>query len=158
MYFIKKQNCYLYLIIMTFKTTKIPLSNTGQFSKLMIDYINGDDSLRPFYKYLPSIDSFKQTIADKSDDKINRQLLVDILKKQYEKSNIKNNNYTVELLLNKNTFTVCTGHQLCLFTGPLYFIYKIITTINLAQILKKKYPEYNFVPVYWMRSEERRVG
>ncbi len=139
---------------MPFTTTKIPLLQTAQFSKLMIDYINGDDSLRPFYKYLPNIDSFKQTIADKSKEKINRELLVDVLKKQYEKSQINNSMSTIELLLNKNTFTVCTGHQLCLFTGPLYFIYKIITTINLAESLKKQYPEYNFVPVYWMASED----
>jgi bacillithiol biosynthesis cysteine-adding enzyme BshC len=43
---------------------------------------------------------------------------------------------------------------LCLFTGPLYFIYKIISTINLAEQLKNKYPENNFVPVYWMASED----
>lgn len=137
---------------MTFKTTKIPLSRTGQFSKLMIDYINKDDSLRPFYKYLPTIDSFKQAIEDKSKDKMNRELLVKVLNEQYTRSKISSPN--IKLLLNKNTFTVCTGHQLCLFTGPLYFIYKIITTINLAEALKKKYPEYNFVPVYWMATED----
>ena len=59
-----------------------------------------------------------------------------------------------QLLLKDDTYTVCTGHQLCLFTGPLYFIYKIISTINLAEELKKKYSTYNFVPVYWMASED----
>lgn len=137
---------------MTFKTTKIPLSQTGQFSKLMIDYINGDDSLRSFYTYSPNINSFKQAIEDKSKARMNRELLVKVLKEQYEKSRIQTSN--AELLLDTNTFTVCTGHQLCLFTGPLYFVYKIITTINLAQALKKKYPEYNFVPVYWMATED----
>ena len=43
---------------------------------------------------------------------------------------------------------------MCLFTGPLYFIYKIITTINLSEQLKSEYPEYNFVPIYWMASED----
>src|SRR5690606_12180634 len=47
-----------------------------------------------------------------------------------------------------------TGHQLNLFTGPLYFIYKIVTTINLALELKIAYPEKNFVPVYWMATED----
>ena len=139
---------------MTFKTTKIPLTNTGQFSKLMIDYINGEDSLRQFYKYSPKLNSFKEAIIDKSKEKIDRKLLVEVLKEQYERSKITNSNSTIELLLDKNTFTVCTGHQLCLFTGPLYFIYKIITTINLAEKLKKQYPEYNFIPVYWMASED----
>ncbi|WP_416171478.1 bacillithiol biosynthesis protein BshC [Algoriphagus boritolerans] len=54
----------------------------------------------------------------------------------------------------KKTFTVTTGHQLNLFTGPLYFIYKIVSTINLAKNLQSAYPEYHFVPVYWMASED----
>lgn len=137
---------------MGFKKSKIALAETGQFSKLIIDYINGTDSLRKFYTYEPKIESFKKIIEDKSRESINRTVLVEVLKNQYQKSNIANSN--LDLLLEKNTFTVCTGHQLCLFTGPLYFIYKIISTINLAEALKKKYPDFNFLPVYWMASED----
>ena len=54
----------------------------------------------------------------------------------------------------KNTFTDTTGHQLCVFGGPMFFIYKIITTINLTQKLKKSFPDYNFVPLFWMASED----
>src|SRR3989338_9506801 len=57
------------------------------------------------------------------------------------------------MFLRSNTQSIQTI-QLCLFTGPLYFIYKIISTINLAEALKKKYPEYNFVPIYWMATED----
>ena len=53
-----------------------------------------------------------------------------------------------------NTYTVCTGHQLSLLTGPIYFIYKIISTINLTKILNKKYPEFNFIPIFWMATED----
>jgi bacillithiol biosynthesis cysteine-adding enzyme BshC len=53
-----------------------------------------------------------------------------------------------------NTFTITTGHQLNIFTGPLFFIYKIVAAINMAKILKEKYSSYNFVPVYWMASED----
>lgn len=137
---------------MTLKKANIPLSQTRQFSKLMIDYINGDKALRKFYQYEPKIDSFKQAIEDKSKEKVNRKLLVEVLKKQYADCLLPTAN--CESLLHENTFTVCTGHQLCLFTGPLYFIYKIITTINLAEKLKQQYPSYNFVPVYWMATED----
>jgi len=122
---------------------------------LILDYINGDDALRKFYTYKPKLDSFKQIIEDNSKENTNRALLVQVLNKQY--ANItycELQKKNINLLLDKNTFTVCTGHQLCLLTGPLYFIYKIITTINLAETLKKNYPEYNFVPVYWMASED----
>jgi len=57
-------------------------------------------------------------------------------------------------LPDENTFTVTTGHQLNIFTGPLYFLYKIVTAINLADRLKKEFPKQNFVPVYWMATED----
>ena len=41
-----------------------------------------------------------------------------------------------------------------LFSGPLYFLYKIISTINLCKQLKSAYPKYNFVPIYWMATED----
>ncbi len=146
---------YLCILIMIIKKQKISLTEAGQFSKLFLDYINGDKVLRKFYSYEPKIDSFKQVIDDKLKETTNRSLLVTVLKEQYsEISDCALQQKNIDLLLNKNTFTVCTGHQLCLFTGPLYFIYKIISTINLAEILKKNYPDFNFVPVYWMASED----
>ena len=41
-----------------------------------------------------------------------------------------------------------------MFSGPLYFLYKILSTINLTELLKKEFPEYNFVPIYWMATED----
>lgn len=139
---------------MTFTETKIPLSDTGQFSKLMLKYINSDDSLRKFYEYDFNIQSFKKAIDARSKKEINRKLLVEVVKSQYTKTGIDFSSLNIDSLLDEKTFTVCTGHQLCLFTGPLYFIYKIISTINLSEALKKHYPEYNFLPVYWMASED----
>ncbi|MGZ4116753.1 MAG: bacillithiol biosynthesis cysteine-adding enzyme BshC [Bacteroidia bacterium] len=138
---------------MTYKKSKIALSQTRQFSKLLIDYICADNSLRKFYAYEPKIEAFEKAIHHKSKETVNRKVLVEVLKEQYKRSNIQAP-ASVELLLNENTFTVCTGHQLCLFTGPLYFIYKIISTINLAEKLKKQYPENNIIPVYWMATED----
>lgn len=137
---------------MALKTFRIPFAETGQFSKLFTDYINSAEQLSPFYSYPPAIHAFAQAIADKKKENINRGLLAGVLESQYR--NIDSRPLRLELLQNENTFTVCTGHQLCLFTGPLYFIYKIITTINLAEALQKQYPEYNFLPVYWMAGED----
>ena len=138
---------------MTLKKSKIPLSETGQFSKLILDYINKDEKLKPFYCYEPTLDAFGQAIIDKNKEQVDRKLLVKVLKNQYERLAI-HPRVTLNLLLEENTYTVCTGHQLCLFTGPLYFLYKIISTINLAESLKEQYPKNNFLPVYWMASED----
>ena len=60
----------------------------------------------------------------------------------------------IELLTSEHTFTLTTGHQLNLFTGPIYFIYKIIHVIRLAEELQKIHPTKHFVPVFWMASED----
>lgn len=133
---------------------RIPLEQTDAFSKLFLDYIKEEKSLSSFYKYSPSINSFEHAIKDISSLKFNRKLLVEVITEQYSNGSCRLPVASCQLLLDENTFSVCTGHQLCLFTGPLYFIYKIISTINLADELKKKYSAYNFVPVYWMASED----
>ncbi|MDF2436489.1 MAG: bacillithiol biosynthesis cysteine-adding enzyme BshC [Bacteroidota bacterium] len=145
---------------MPYKKSQIDLSLTGQFSQLFIDYVNADPKLKSFYSFTPDLLSFKDAIAsNKRVQTTDRKLLHDVLSDQYnrinaESSDVKKTKSNIDLLLDENTFTVCTGHQLCLFTGPLYFIYKILSTITLSEKLKEKYPEYNFVPVYWMASED----
>lgn len=148
-------NYITFVSIMSLKKTNISLAETNQFSRLILDYIKGSDALNSFYSYKPEIKAFQQAIENKSNENIDRSILVKVLKEQYSQIlNADLQQQNIELLLDKNTFTVCTGHQLCLFTGPLYFIYKIISTLNLSETLKKNYPHYNFVPVYWMASED----
>ncbi len=129
----------------------LPLSATGQFSTLFLDYIAQKDELRPFYGQFPTLSAFAEQLSRKQFDVVKRTVLADALARQYAHLIPPPN---IDLLRQPNTFTVTTGHQLNIFTGPLYIIYKLITTINLARQLKKAYPDYNFVPVYWMASED----
>lgn len=98
-------------------------------------------------------------MASKQFSPEQRTLLVNTLTEQYHAFGIdltknKKVQASIKALANSDTYTVTTGHQLCLLTGPAYFIYKIISTIQLAEQLKEQYPEKNFVPVYWMASED----
>ena len=133
----------------------IPYSEINYLSSSDKAYAVADDKLRPFYKYDVNIDSFAQIIKDKQQDTTNRTVLVDVLKKQYKGiSTSEAVQANIEKLQANNTFTVITAHQPSLFTGPLYFIYKNITAINLARQLTEKYPEQQFVPVFWLGSED----
>ncbi len=133
----------------------IDYKDTGSFSPTVIDYLENNPELRSFYSYRPDLKGFaelfenKKVIAD-------RQLLFDILNKQYngqvDYSKVVLDN--ISLLKSPNTFTITTGHQLNIFAGPLYFIYKIVTVIKLSRQLKEAFPDKNFVPVYWMASED----
>lgn len=132
----------------------ISYAQSNYFSKLILEYISGSDKLNYFYNAKPEIASFSAIIEAKSKETINRNLLYEVIDQQYKNGNCTVPNANLQLLSQENTFTVTTGHQLCLFTGPLYFIYKIISTINLAEALKANYPNFNFVPFYWMASED----
>ncbi len=141
------------------ETHCIPFKDTGYFSKIIVDYLEGDEKLKPFYSHAPHFDAFSKVIEEKSISPKNRSVLVEVLKSQYQKGKIKLQKFervaeNITSLAETNTYTITTGHQLCLFTGPLYFIYKIASVINLAKKLKKQYPNKNFVPVYWMATED----
>jgi len=134
---------------------KVDFKDTRQFSTLFLDYINGSDQLNEFYGNPPTQEGFEQQIKDKSLSQESRNILSDILTGQYEGLEISDRALdNISLLKEQNTYTVTTGHQLNIFTGPLYFIYKIVTVIKICEQLNAKYPEHNFVPVYWMASED----
>lgn len=135
----------------------IHYQKSGYFSKLIIDYLDQKTVLQAFYNRFPIIENFKDQILEKESNYNNnhRVNLVSVLQKQYNQVQISDSTkQNIEALASPKTFTVTTGHQLNLFTGPLYFLYKIISTINLTVELKAKYPEYHFVPVYWMATED----
>jgi bacillithiol synthase len=138
-------------------TDCISYQNSGYFSPLMNDYLDQKPNLQSLYNRFPSLENFEAQIQEKQENfnAKNRTVLVSVLKEQYSK--ISTSDLTkqyIEALLSSNTFTITTGHQLNLFSGPLYFLYKIISTINLAKELKTKYPSQNFVPIYWMATED----
>jgi bacillithiol biosynthesis cysteine-adding enzyme BshC len=160
----------------------ISYKETGFFSPTVIDYIENRADLQPFYGYRPDMDGFAELLKNKKVV-ADREILHRVLSKQYaEKSesrevgksgspevgksegedNVKRITYNVqpltaqnlELLKLDSTYTITTGHQLNIFAGPLYFLYKIATAIKLSQQLKASHPDKNFVPVYWMASED----
>lgn len=139
------------------KATYIDYKDTNSFSKTLLAYLDGDPTLAPFYGHRPTVENFGKQIAEKASfPAATRSLLVAELQKQYtgllDAAPLVAQQITA--LGDAQTFTVVTGHQLNIFTGPLYFIFKIVSAIRLAQELQKAYPEKHFVPVYWMATED----
>ena len=133
----------------------IPFSSTHVFSKLINDYLEGNGNVLDFVQYAPNVEGYRAAIEGRKKHPINRTLLFDVLTKQYENlPQEKLVNEQLALLKKDSTFVVTTAHQPNLFTGPLYFFYKIIHAIQLAASLKARFPEYDFVPVYYMGSED----
>jgi bacillithiol biosynthesis cysteine-adding enzyme BshC len=143
---------------MSYNRTNISYKDTGLFSKTLVDYVAGASNLKPFYEYTPSLKAFHEAIKNIGKYEYPRKLLSTYIKEYYNRNapglaseaTLEN----IQKLEDKNCFTVTTGQQLCLFTGPLYFVFKIVTAINLAEKLNKEYPANHFVPVFWMASED----
>ncbi len=134
---------------------KLDFRETGLFSKLIVDYVEGNSKLDSFYAHPPTLKGYKKALEAKDFSTDYRTTLVEVLNEQY--ANIETPEAVIaniESLSKEKTFTVTTGHQLNIFTGPLFYIYKLVATINLAKKLSETYPDYKFVPVYWMGSED----
>lgn len=134
---------------------RIPYKQANAFSTIVLDYIDRADTLQPFYANAPSITGIQQQIEQRKNFVTDRKPLVNVLSDQYKSispnEKVKNN---INKLAEENCFTITTAHQPNLFTGPLYFIYKILHTIKLAEHLQQSLPSYYFVPVYYMGSED----
>lgn len=140
--------------LLTYKSTR-------QFSDLVLDYLEGSDQLRPFFNRAPDLDQVKAQIQEKSQSfpPSSRAKLVQALIGQYQDFSLNESfdqriKLAIQALSGEKTFTVTTGHQLNLFTGPLYFLYKIFGAINLAEQYTAQNPGYRFLPVFWMASED----
>lgn len=83
-----------------------------------------------------------------------RAILLEVLRKQYAGAGHPAALSQIELLGRENVFTVTTGHQICLLGGPSFSIYKILTTIRLAEELNKGGGAEQYVPVFWMATED----
>lgn len=136
-------------------STRLSYRQTGVFSKIVLDYLDQSKDLSPFFVHPPTTEGIKKAIEARKQFPVKRELLVGELKEQYvgvETHKAVREN--IDSLLSPGTFTITTAHQNNIFTGPLYFIYKILHAIKLADDLNKALQQYKFVPVYYMGSED----
>ena len=140
---------------MNCSSTKLAYKQTGYFSSLIVDYLDASPALSFLYEHRPTIEGCAKAIKNREQFPTERKALVEHLTEQYkilETSELVQKN--IASLSDANTFTVCTAHQPALFTGTLYFVYKILHAIKLARHFEKEFPGKKFVPVYWMGSED----
>ena len=128
----------------------------GNFSKLFCDYISDFHKVKQYFEFDFHSLSHISSIATKVNEHYsNRQDIVDILIEQnklYQSGERTFDN--IETLKQNNTFAIVTGQQVGLLGGPLYTFYKIITTLKLKEKLQNNFPQYSFVPIFWLEGED----
>ncbi|MFN3950850.1 MAG: bacillithiol biosynthesis cysteine-adding enzyme BshC [Thermaurantimonas sp.] len=140
---------------------KIPFAEAGILPSITLEYLTSSRDLEPFFHRRFSDEEFYSQLLEKKTEYTadRRALLTKVLRRQYDLAGIQLYkspilNAQIEALNDDKSFVITTGHQLCLHTGPLYFLYKIISAIAMTRRLKSLYPEYAFIPVFWMASED----
>lgn len=127
-------------------------------NNLLTDYLDRHPDTKPFYCFQPDEEGLKACAAvyQSGFSAEQRSVLTAQLLKQAAlvRNTTPETIKHIESLSSEKSFTITTGHQLCLFTGPLYFIYKILSVINLCEFLSEKKDGNNYIPVYWMASED----
>jgi bacillithiol biosynthesis cysteine-adding enzyme BshC len=134
---------------------KISFQDIQSIPQLVKDFLNQD--IEGFEENTFSIDHFKHQIHVKQNAFSSEQRLVLFTDLERQLSNLvlsSKQKENLESLKQANTFTITTGHQLNLFSGPAFFVYKILQTVKTCSYLKDNFPDFNFVPVYWMASED----
>ena len=136
---------------------EIEYTDINAFSKVLIDYNSNKKHFTDLISNFPSVDSLTKQVSSKSKNYNHsfRSSLVQEINNQYEGIKLsEKQKENINKLSQKNTYTITTGHQLNLFTGPLYFMYKILSVINLCEKMQKNDADNNFVPIFWMASED----
>jgi bacillithiol biosynthesis cysteine-adding enzyme BshC len=134
----------------------LPFVGTGIQSKLIVDYLSGFEEVTELVPFSGDFHGIGDALEEREHTHVNREALAHVLREQYAKvadAHPAALNH-IEALAQDQTYTVTTGHQLVLFGGPLYFVYKILHVVALTQRLRLRYPDKQFVPLFWMASED----
>lgn len=137
----------------------LPLTQIHLFPDLFRDYVKKSQRLQPYFSVHYSDASVEHLIQHSQYKKTDRTALYTALVEQYKNISLyPEQNQNLLALKNENTFTVTTGHQLCLFGGPWFVAYKILATIAYARVLQNQSNRYRIVPIFWLASEDHDVA
>lgn len=127
-----------------------------KFSSVLIrDLVAEKSAISSFISRPFSTENLHQQAQEKVFDAERRTVLVQQLIAQNAGVSLSNQTHeNIELLKQSNSFTITTGHQLNLWTGPLYSIYKVAQVVSLCREAQAKDPANHYIPVFWMATED----
>ncbi len=127
-----------------------------QFSSAVIrDLVAEKAAIKPFIHDFYTVDAILEQAKAKNFSIEKRNTLVQQLNAQSGGIELTTKTrQNIEALKSDDAFTITTGHQLNLLTGPLYSIYKVAQVIAISQAVNNKQTEKKMIPVFWMATED----
>lgn len=140
--------------IPAFDIAYVEYAKTGRFSPLVCDYLNGNEDLMNLAAFPPTLNGINTALSELDMRSYPRTELAAALRNTYAALKTEPAvEHNIEAL-EQGAHVVVTAHQLNLFGGPLYLIYKTVSAIALANQLEKEFPDRNIVPVFWLGTED----
>jgi len=134
---------------------RCPPADLDAFPDLFVDYCTAFEKVSAFYPGdWRAPDERRARAEAAAAQPADRAVLADVLAEQNDAwggGAVAQRN--VEALRDPETVAVVTGQQVGLFTGPLYTIYKTITTLQLAEEWAEQTGR-TVVPVFWVEGED----
>jgi len=135
----------------------INFSDIPGHQNLFLDYLYEYDNVAEFYANdFRNKENYLKIFKNVSENRQDLSTTIsELLSRQYSQLNpSKLTQQNIKKLSDKKTLAIVTGQQLGIAGGPLYTFYKIITAIKLSRLLSERYDDYNFVPVFWLETDD----
>jgi bacillithiol biosynthesis cysteine-adding enzyme BshC len=134
---------------------RAPFADLGAFPALFVDYCTRFDAVADFYAgHWKDVSARREAAEAAARRPADRDALADVLLDQNERWGLDATTRShIEALRDPESIAIVTGQQVGLFTGPLYTIYKTITTLQLAEEWAEQTGR-TVVPVFWVEGED----
>ena len=138
---------------------RLDLREVPGFPLLVLDYVHNFSRLSPFFAVDPHAPGVYRTQAERCDTlAYPRVALRDALLAQQAGWNAPPVVYRrIDDLCARQGLAVFTGQQTGLFGGPLFTLYKALTTVSLAARLQEEMRR-PVVPLFWLASEDHDIA
>jgi bacillithiol biosynthesis cysteine-adding enzyme BshC len=139
------------------KAQCLPFSQIPHTTRLFADFLAYSPNIHPFYPRPPHVSEWLKDEGTKiSYDSSRRERVTSILERQNKSWDASPKTLGNLDRLRKGAAAVVTGQQVGLFGGPMFAIYKALTTVKLAE--EATAAGVDAVPVFWLATYDHDLA
>jgi bacillithiol biosynthesis cysteine-adding enzyme BshC len=135
----------------------LPFAQIPHNTRLFLDFIAGSPTVQSFYPRSPNL---KQWVKEEASalhyDQSRRERVSEILERQNRSWGASPQTLANIARLRAGAAAIVTGQQVGLFGGPVFSIYKALTTLKLAEEATSAGVEA--VPVFWLATSDHDLA